>query len=138
MNFYKKMYMRGKKAEIELVRILWKHGFFAIRSPGSGRRARRVFYPDIVAIRKGRIILFEVKLRKHRDTIHIPGYIIEKYMELMERTNGEFYIAVKVTNESRWYLFTVDQLEKQEHNGRTRYVITVSMFMDAKQLDTIL
>jgi len=132
------MYLRGKKAEIDLVKILWRKGFFAIRSPGSGRRARRVFYPDIIAIRKGRIILFEVKLRKHRDTIHIPEWNIRKYRELMERTNGEFYIAIKITGEQRWFIFTLDQLEKQEHNGKTRYVITVSLFEKAKTIEDIL
>ena len=135
---YNRMYKRGVKAELELVYLLWRHGWMVMRGPGSGKRLKKIFYPDVVAVKDGRVLLFEVKLRKHRDTIHIDEWKVEGYKELARRSSGECYVAVKVSDERKWFFFKLDTLEKQEHKGKTRYVITVNMYDKAIPLYLII
>lgn len=123
---------------MELVYKLWKRGFFAMRSPASGRKASKIFYPDVIAIKQGKTLIFEVKLRKHRDTIHIHEFKIRKLRELEQRTNGKAYVAVKVSEDKKWYFFPLEVLETQVHKSSKRYVITVKMYEDAYSLSDIL
>jgi len=130
-------YERGKRAELELGRRLLRAGFFVMRSPGSGRRARRFKYPDLVAIRKGRVLLFEVKLRKHRDTIHIPWRQVENLRYASELAGGSAYIAVYIQEEKEWFFFRLGDLEEQVHERGRRYVITVGMFEKALKFEDV-
>jgi len=130
-------YERGKRAELELGRRLLRVGYFVMRSPASGRRARRFRYPDLVAIRRGRVLLFEVKLRKHRDTIHIPWRQVENLCYASQLCGGEAYIAVYIQEEKEWFFFRLGDLEVQEHEGGRRYVITVSMFEKALRFEDV-
>lgn len=130
-------YKKGKQAEYELGKRLLRLGFFVMRAPASGRRSKRFRYPDLVAIRKGRVLLFEVKMRKHRDTIHIPYRQVENLRYASELAGGEPYIAVYIQEDRRWYFFTLDRLELQQHEKGKRYVITVGMYEKAKSFEEI-
>jgi len=134
INHYKK----GVKAELELAYKLWKRGYFVMRGPGSGKRLKRIFYPDLLAIKNGRILIFEVKLRKHRDTIHFEDWKIRIYRELARRSGGECYVAVKITDERRWFFFRLDELKQQQHENKKRYVIDVGMYEKATPEYTII
>ena len=131
------LYRRGKVAEFKLGRLLLRRGYFVMRAPASGRRAKRFRYPDLVAIRRGRVLLFEVKLRKHRDTIHIDWGQVESLRYASQLCGGEAYIAVYVSEEKEWFFFGIDDLEVQEHGEGKRYVITVGMYERAKRLDDV-
>jgi len=109
-----------------------------MRSPASGRRSSRIFYPDVIAAKNGRILLFEVKLRKHIDTIHIPKYKVEKLRQLEHITGGKAYIVVRVVEDKRWYCFTLDMIEKQVVDGKERYAITKRQYDKALTLKQII
>ena len=128
------MYLRGKSAELELARLLSRAGFFVMRAPASGRGCKHTVYPDLVAIRHGLVFIFEVKLRKHRDTIHISKDKVEQLKWVLRRTGGNAFIAVKVQNDKEWYFFTLDMLEEQGD----RYAITVRMFDKALKIGDVL
>lgn len=126
-------YIRGKVAEYKLLNILKKRGWYCIRGAASGRRGQKVKYPDLLAIKDRNILIFEVKSRKHRDTIHIEKskYGFLKWVEKV--TGGIAYIAVYVTNDSKWYFFRLDDLI----NEGDKYAIFVRMYDKALTLDDI-
>jgi Holliday junction resolvase len=86
----------------ELARLLYKMGFAVIRAPASGSKAKRVFYPDIVAMYKKNILVFEVKARSEPCDIYIDKYKVERLRDFAERSGGEAYIAVKITSMGEW------------------------------------
>jgi len=93
---------RGFHYERELARMLYREGFAVIRAPASGSKAKRVFYPDIVALYKKNILVFEVKTRSEPSDIYIDKYKVERLRDFAERSGGEAYIAVKTTSTGEW------------------------------------
>jgi len=138
LSFYRK----GKQAELELVKKLRKAGYAVMRAPASGARTKRVFYPDVLAVKfdgkNYRVLVFEVKLRKHRDTIHIAGPKIWLLQDYAKRAGGKAYIAVKISEEKQWFVFPVEMLEQQKYEKGVRYVITKDMFSRAKKLSEVI
>ena len=126
--------VKGKKAEFMLAKLLRRRGWFVVRGPASGARGVRFTYPDIVAVKKGRVIVGEVKLRKHVDTIHIPSRQIKVLEDAAERSGGEAYVFVWISAERKWYVFPTNTLQPQQHERGPRYVITKSMYASALTL----
>ncbi len=102
---------RGYSAERELVRKLWKMGFAAIRGPASGAKVKRSVYPDVVAIRNGLVLAFEVKYRKRIETIYLPRNQVEKLLEFARRAGGIALIAIKISELREWRIIPVEKLE---------------------------
>lgn len=101
---------RGFHYERELAKMLYRLGFAVIRAPASGSRAKRVFYPDIVALYKKNILVFEVKARSELCDIYIDKYKVERLRDFAERSGGEAYIAVKITSTGEWRVVPLNQL----------------------------
>ena len=101
---------RGFHYERELAKMLYRLGFAVIRAPASGSRAKRVFYPDIVALYKKNILVFEVKARSELCDIYIDKYKVERLRDFAERSGGEAYIAVKITSMGEWRVVPISQL----------------------------
>ncbi|NOZ89022.1 MAG: Holliday junction resolvase [Crenarchaeota archaeon] len=87
---------RGFDAERELALRLWSKGFAVVRGPASGSRARRLIYPDLVALYHGRIFVFEVKYRRSGGPLYVEAEQARRLEEFARRAGGEAYIAVKV------------------------------------------
>jgi Holliday junction resolvase len=102
--------LKGFHYERELARILYREGFAVIRAPASGSRAKRVFYPDIVALYKKNILVFEVKARSEPSDIYIDKYKVERLRDFAERSGGEAYVAVKITSLGEWRVVPISQL----------------------------
>jgi len=102
----------GFSRERELARLLWKKGFAVIRAPASGAKAKRVNYPDIVALRKGSIFVIEVKTRGKVKPIYIDEWKIERLLEFCRRSFGRGYIAVKYVEWNKWFFIPIELLEK--------------------------
>jgi Holliday junction resolvase len=100
---------RGFEAERELVRKLWRKGFAVVRAPASGAKAKRIIYPDVVAIYQGRVLVFEVKTRSKLEAIYIEGDKVLKLKEFARRAGGEAFIAVKIKGEG-WYFIPLEAL----------------------------
>ena len=102
----------GIQHERDLALKLWRMGFAVIRGPASASKAKRILYPDLVAIRSGKVYAFEVKTRIKKETIYIEGEQIEKLLEFSKRSGGRAYIAVKIIRSSGWKLVPIDLLKR--------------------------
>ncbi|MET1101129.1 MAG: Holliday junction resolvase Hjc [Pyrodictiaceae archaeon] len=98
----------GSATERELVHKLWQAGFAVIRAPSSGAGARRIFYPDVVAMYKGAIFVFEVKRRVKSTTIYLDKTKISRLLDFAERAGGKALLAVKTSK--HWLLLDLNKL----------------------------
>ncbi len=103
---------RGFAHERDLVRKLWEKGFAVIRAPASGAKARRYAVPDIVAIRQGVVLAFEVKTIHDERPVYIPKHQVDKLLEFTKRAGGKPYIAVKIIGVTGWRFIPVEELEE--------------------------
>jgi Holliday junction resolvase len=106
---------RGYRAERELVEILWRQGFAVMRAPASGAKIKVADYPDVVAIRAGRVAVFEVKARRSKGVIYVRKEQVRKLREFARRAGGRAYIAVRVPNKG-WKFVPVEDLEETSRN----------------------
>ncbi len=109
---------RGYRAERNLVIRLWRLGFAVLRAPASGAKIKRADYPDIVAIKNGKIAVFEVKSRKELSTIYIKEEQLRKLKTFTQRAGGRAYIAVKIPR-IEWKFIPIEELERTP-KGRYR------------------
>ncbi|MEM0246343.1 MAG: Holliday junction resolvase Hjc [Desulfurococcaceae archaeon] len=108
---------RGFAHERDLLKKLWNHGLAVMRAPASGSKAKRVLYPDVVAIYKGKVIVAEVKTTRKTRTVYIESRQIEKLLDFANRAGAEAYIALKVVGTGEWFFIPVSKLERME-SGR--------------------
>jgi Holliday junction resolvase len=81
-----------------------------MRAPASGSKAKTLVYPDIVAIYRGKVLVFEVKTTRSLRDIYIPRRQVDKLFEFTRRAGGEAYIAVKITGSGEWLFISVEKL----------------------------
>lgn len=101
----------GIQQERDLALRLWKMGFAVVRGPASGARTKRILYPDLVAIRAGKVYAFEVKTRVSRKPVYVEKHQVEKLLEFVKRAGGRAFIAVKIVGETEWKLVPIDVLK---------------------------
>jgi len=101
----------GVQHERDLALKLWEMGFAVIRGPASGARAKRIQYPDLVAIRSGHVYAFEVKTRVKEEPIYIERSQVEKLAEFTRRAGGKAFIAVKIVGSTGWKLVPLELLK---------------------------
>ncbi|MEM1622615.1 MAG: Holliday junction resolvase Hjc [Sulfolobales archaeon] len=101
---------RGYRAERELVALLWRRGFAVMRAPASGSKVKKAMYPDVVAIKNGRVAVFEVKSRSREETIYVDKEQVTKIVEFAERAGGSAYIAIRVPGKD-WVFVPIERLE---------------------------
>jgi Holliday junction resolvase len=99
---------KGYRYELELSAKLYGLGYATMRAPASGKGGK----PDVVALKKGRIVAFEVKVRSRARAIYIPWYEVERLKTWAERAGATAYIAVKRLDINEWRLFPLDMLER--------------------------
>ncbi|MEM0366769.1 MAG: Holliday junction resolvase Hjc [Acidilobaceae archaeon] len=105
----KKPKAKGSRAENELAIILWNLGYAVIRGPSSGGGVRRRFQPDIVAIKNGHILIFEVKTGREGEPIYVEASQVIGIQEFARRSNGKAYIAVRLAG-GEWRIHNIDML----------------------------
>jgi len=105
---------RGFRNERILAQKLFKLGFAVIRGPASGAKVKKTIYPDIVAIYKKNILIFEVKSVSEPRSIKIRREQVEKISEFANRSGGKAFIAIRVKSARKWILVPVERLEKIE------------------------
>ena len=123
-------YLIGKRYELELARKLYKLGFAVIRAPASGRKAKRVPYPDIVAIKKRNILVISVKYRSTIGTIYISEDEMRKMINFANRSDGIIIAAVKVRGLGDWRVIPLSNTCNIE-----KVTIAVDMIRNAKGLE---
>jgi len=103
---------KGFEHERELARRLFREGFAVIRAPASGAKVFRLIYPDVVAIFKGRVLVFEVKAYSSFRPVYIDARRYERLMNFAERAGGEAFLAFKLVGTGEWRLVPFTKLEK--------------------------
>jgi Holliday junction resolvase len=127
-------YMIGKRFELELARKLYKYGFAVIRAPASGRKARRVPYPDIVAIKHRNILVISVKYRSSLGTVYVSHGELKKMADFAKRSDGIMIVAVKVKELGDWRVIPLP-ITSTSTSNIDKVTITVDMIRNAKRLD---
>lgn len=126
---------RGYRAERELVTQLWRRGFAVMRAPASGAKIKKAKYPDVVAIRKGRVAVFEVKSRSHEETVYIEREQVLKMIEFAERAGGKAYAAIKISGKD-WVFVPAEQLEPTNSGYRVgKDALTRGLSLDQLEVD---
>ena len=103
---------KGFAHERELAKRLYEEGFAVIRAPASGSKLKRIFYPDIVAIYKNRVLIFEVKAYTEVDYIYLKEDKVKRLLDFAKRSGGEVYIAVKIIGSGDWKVISIYELER--------------------------
>ena len=85
-----KRYIKGAQAERELSKKLRELGFSVIRAAGSGGS---ISTPDLVAIKKGRVLAFECKAWKTTPRLKIEKY--RQFSEWCEKAGAMGFLAWK-------------------------------------------
>lgn len=101
---------RGFRAERELVTKLWKMGFAVMRGPASGAKVRRSVYPDVIAIKDGKVFVFEVKVRSKPSSIYIDRTQLSKIIEFARRASGEAIVAIRIASLRIWKAIPLNEL----------------------------
>ncbi len=127
---------RGYRAERELVVQLWRRGFAVMRAPASGSKIKKAAYPDVVAIKSGRVAVFEVKSRSKEETIYLEREQVAKIAEFARRAGGRAYVAVRIPDRG-WTFVPVENLEPTETGFKVRKE-SLAEGLDLEQLEVSL
>ena len=106
--------VKGFKRELELLHKLWDMGFACIRGPASGSRTKRIFYPDIVAIKNGVILILEVKTTRYKN-VYIRKDKLARLVSFLRKASGNkkvayVFIAVKRVGKTDWKFVPTSEL----------------------------
>jgi Holliday junction resolvase len=105
-----RMYRRGYRYELELQAKLYALGYSTIRAPASGKGGK----PDVIAVRKGRVLAFEVKVRSKPKDIYISKIEVERLRAWADRAGAEAYIAVRLLEPPEWRFIPLDRLQETQ------------------------
>ena len=133
---YKRMpdtYSIGKRYELELARKLYKLGFAVIRAPASGKRTKRISYPDIVAIKNGKILVISVKYRSKLSTVYIGEDEFGKMIDFASRSGGTMIVAIKVKELGDWRIIPLSTITST--SSTEKLSISVETIRKAKTLE---
>ena len=106
-------YEKGRRYEYKLMEELKKRGFFVIRSPASGRKSIRFFYPDVIAIKDRRILIIESKMYSDRRALYVPSNQWRKLKWISEVTGGEGYISIYYKDIGEFLLVPLDSFDRK-------------------------
>ncbi|MBI3413307.1 MAG: hypothetical protein HY051_04460 [Candidatus Aenigmarchaeota archaeon] len=105
------MYAKGSAAEREFAELVWRWGFAAVRSAGSGnlKAGARYYSPDIVAAKKGVTFAFECKFRK--GYVKLSDEDLHSLKEWCSRAGCRGFLAWKISRRG-WWLLDIEQLNR--------------------------
>jgi len=109
-------YVKGARAERELIHYFSEHGFEVIRAAGSGVNS---LSPDLLAFKAGRQYAIECKAWDKTSLSFEKGRFAG--MKRWEEVTGITYLIGWRVSRDGWYFFPVHLLEEQKKN----YTITL-------------
>lgn len=104
-------YDKGARSERELLGILSNAGFSVLRSAGSGVNA---LSPDLIAVRKGKVIAIECKAW-NRGSISLDPMQYDKLVEWKTNTQFPTFVAWRM-NGSGWFFIELEEFTKGKSN----------------------
>lgn len=125
----KETYQKGRYAEIYLARILMRYGYAVLRAPASGAKAKRLPYPDLLAFKNGRILIFEVKRRSRRQAVYLSE---DQYSTLMfwKSKGAEVYVAVRYDVEGPDFLLVPIDCAEEVGDSAPKYRLSVDRVLE--------
>jgi len=126
-------YRKGKVGEFHVMRELRRRGFFVMRAPASGR-SRRLVYPDIIAVKKGLVLIVESKLRDKPEDIYVAKSEYRKYMYMSKLTGGIPLLCVYFESTSSVHCIEMRMYSKEAENY---YVYTKESLLQSRLLDLL-
>ena len=106
-------YAKGYSAERELVHTLAKLGYMTIRAPRSG--SIDLPSPDVIAVKDGRVIVFEVKFRASAFTV--PKEQLEELTQ-WKGAGAHTYIGCKLARRGWKFLHLHDVIANNGNIGK--------------------
>ncbi|MFT4313381.1 MAG: Holliday junction resolvase Hjc [Candidatus Woesearchaeota archaeon] len=113
---------KGIAAERELVHLLQKYGFAAIRVAGSGSTVTPS--TDVIAGNSGRIFSFECKTIKG-ESRYISKKQIEDFLSFSGQFGAECWIAVRFSRKPWKFLLVEDLVETPNNYGITKKIAEI-------------
>ena len=110
-------YRKGKYYEYQLMWFLKKHGYYVIRAPASGRRGKRFFYPDIIAIKKGEILIIEAKMLTEPRGVYLDKDKVQKLLWVAKVTGGKSYLGVYYKLHKKWFFVPIEKYQSETEKG---------------------
>jgi Holliday junction resolvase len=110
----------GFAHERELALRLYREGFAVVRAPASGARARRLYYPDVTAIYRGRVVAFEVKAFSKPRDVYVEEGRYRRLLDFASRAGGVAVLAVKYVGTGVWRVVPLE-LGERTPSGYYRY-----------------
>lgn len=107
-------YVKGATAERELVHTLSKLGYMTIRAPRSGRID--LPSPDVIAVKDGRVIVFEVKFRASAFTV--PKEQLAELTAWKNVGGAHAYIGCKLARRGWKFLHLHDVIANSGNIGK--------------------
>lgn len=106
-----KKYLKGAGAERELARMLKARAFSVVRSAGSGSS---ISTPDLIAIKRGRVLAFECKAWKTTPRLKKREY--EEFLEWCEQAGAIGFLAWK---NRKWLFLNIKNVKNRniKENG---------------------
>ncbi|MCY0849963.1 Holliday junction resolvase Hjc [Sulfuracidifex metallicus] len=96
---------KGTSAELFLFKKLRDKGFAVTRSPASGSK-RKDPIPDIIALKKGIILLIELKSRSKDGKIYVSKEQAEGAMVFADKSGGFLFLGIKTPTTFRFLDFS--------------------------------
>lgn len=109
-----KSYAKGYTAELQLTHTLSRMGYMAIRAPRSGRID--LPSPDVIAVKDGRVIVFEVKFRASAFTV--PAEQLDELKQWKEKAGAAAYVGCKIARKGWKFLHLHDVIENKGNIGK--------------------
>ena len=113
-----KTYRKGYRGELELVHMLSKKGWLVFRSPRSGRITLPC--PDIIAVKKGKILAIECKVR--RDAFSIPIEQLDQLKQWEDKGGASVFIAWKIPH-FKWLFLKLNDVIENNGNLSKRFAL---------------
>lgn len=110
----------GFAHERELALRLYREGFAVVRAPASGAKARRLYYPDVTAIYRGRVVAFEVKAFSRPRDVYLEEARYRRLLDFASRAGGMAVLAVKYVGTGVWRIVPLE-LGERTPSGYYRY-----------------
>ncbi|AAL63994.1 Holliday junction resolvase Hjc [Pyrobaculum aerophilum] len=124
---------KGSAKERELANFFWERGCAVLRGCSSGGGVRKRYVPDVVAICKGKVLVFEVKYRSKYTPIKIEREKLEKLAVFAKRAGGEAYLLVKY-GRNPWKVLEIrDKIDREEYEK----AVELRAFLEALFSQTI-
>ena len=98
-----KRYLKGAQAERDLAKLLKNRSFSVIRAAGSGSS---ISTPDLIAIKKGRILAFECKAWKTMPRLKKKEY--KEFLKWCERAGAMGFLAWR---KGKWLFMNIKNIK---------------------------